>query len=119
MSGAKPVKRQKLRERELRNMKRRKIFGTTQRPRLSVYKSLKHIHAQIIDDTSGKTLVGLSTQTIKSGKKMEKSIALGSEIAKKALAANITKVVFDKGKFKYHGRIKAFAESARKGGLKF
>lgn len=99
--------------------KKRKIFGTTERPRLSVYKSLKHIHAQIIDDVKSKTLVGMSTQVLEKGKKMEKSIALGVEIAKKAIAAGINTVVFDRGRFKYHGRIKALADAARKGGLKF
>jgi len=98
---------------------KKKIFGTKDRPRLSVYKSLKHIHAQIIDDTARKTLVGLSTQGVKKGKKMEKSIAMGEALAKKAKAAGIEKVVFDRGRFKYHGRIKALADAARKGGLKF
>ncbi len=100
-------------------MKKRNIFGTTDRPRLTVYKSLKHIHAQVVDDTTGKTIVGASTQVIKEGKKMEKSIALGIKLAKIAIAAGISKVVFDRGSFKYHGRIKAFADAAREGGLKF
>jgi len=98
---------------------KKKIFGTKDRPRLSVYKSLKHIHAQIVDDTLQKTLVGLSTQGIKNGKKMEKAVALGEGIAKKAKEAGIEQVVFDRGRFKYHGRIKALADAARKGGLKF
>ncbi len=100
-------------------MKKRKIFGTSERPRLSVYKSLKHVHAQIINDLENKTLLGMSTQMVKKGKKTEKAIALGKEIAKKALDAGIKKVVFDKGRFKYHGRIKAFADAAREGGLNF
>lgn len=100
-------------------MKRRNIIGSKLRPRLSVYKSLKHIHAQVIDDTEHKTLLGISTQMIKKGKKMEKSVELGREIARRAKELGIEKVVFDRGKFKYHGRIKALAEAAREGGLKF
>ncbi|MBI5701845.1 50S ribosomal protein L18 [Candidatus Saganbacteria bacterium] len=100
-------------------MRKKKIFGTADRPRFSVYKSLKHIHAQIVDDEAGKTLVGLSTQAYKEGKKIEKSVRLGVDLAKKAIAAGISKVVFDRGRFKYHGRIKAAADAAREGGLKF
>ncbi|OGC08194.1 50S ribosomal protein L18 [candidate division WOR-1 bacterium RIFOXYD2_FULL_36_8] len=99
--------------------KRKKIFGNVERPRLNVYKSLKHIHAQIIDDDSQKTIVGLSTQIVKKGNKMERSVVLGKEIAKRAKEEGVTKVVFDRGKFKYHGRIKAFADAAREGGLNF
>ncbi len=100
-------------------MIKKKIVGTKERPRLSIYKSLKHIHVQVVDDLSKKTIVGLSTVAIKSGKKMEKAHALGLAIAKEAIKAGVEKVVFDKGKFKYHGRVKALAEAAREGGLKF
>lgn len=99
-------------------MKKRKIIGTTDRPRLSVYKSLKHMHAQIIDDSLNKTLIGMSTKKGKENK-TQKAKALGIEIAKKAIGSGIKKVVFDKGKFKYHGRIKALADAAREGGLEF
>ena len=99
--------------------KKKAIFGTKERPRLSVYKSLKHMHAQIIDDVDHKTLVGMSTQSIKKGTKMEKAVALGREIAGIAKKAGISLVVFDRGIFKYHGRIKALADAAREGGLNF
>lgn len=100
-------------------MKKRKIIGTSERPRLSVYKGLKHIYAQIIDDTVNKTLVGYSTKLIKTGTKTEKAAALGKSIAEKAKALGVSKIVFDRGKFQYHGRIKALADAARKGGLVF
>lgn len=100
--------------------KKRKIIGTADRPRLSVYKSLKHMHAQIVDDINHKTIVGMSTKSIKDkGTKLEKSAVLGRELAKKAIASGIEKVVFDRGRFKYHGRVKAMAAAAREGGLEF
>ena len=86
---------------------------------MSVYKSLKHMHAQVIDDYAQKTLIGLSTQAIKKGTKMEKAKALGKELADKAKEKGIKKIVFDRGKFKYHGRVKALADAAREGGLEF
>ncbi|OGC10773.1 50S ribosomal protein L18 [candidate division WOR-1 bacterium RIFOXYC2_FULL_37_10] len=99
--------------------KKKKIFGNSERLRLSVYKSLKHLHAQIINDDDKKTVIGLSTKIIKEGNKTEKSSILGKEMAKKAIEAGVLKVVFDRGRFKYHGRIKAFANAAREGGLSF
>lgn len=100
--------------------KKRKIIGTTDRPRLSVYKSLKHMHAQIVDDVNNKTIAGMSTKGIKEkGTKMEKAIILGRELAKLAVSKGVEKVVFDRGRFKYHGRVKAMATAAREGGLKF
>lgn len=101
---------------------RTKIKGTSERPRLSVYRSLKHIYAQIIDDEKGKTLVSASDFEIKKDKKINKTeIAqkVGELIAKKAKEKGIKKVVFDRGGFKYHGRIKALAEKAKEGGLVF
>lgn len=99
----------------------RAVRGTTQRPRLSVFRSNTGIYAQIIDDANRKTLVGASTANIKDAKgtKSEKAKALGSLIAQKAKDNKITKVVFDKGAYKYHGRVKSFAEGAREGGLQF
>jgi len=100
---------------------RSEIFGTPEVPRLSVYRSLKQIYVQIIDDISGKTLASASSQELK-GKKAKKSeiaFEVGNLIAKKALEKKIKKVIFDKGGFKYHGRVKSLADGARKGGLEF
>jgi len=104
---------------------RAKVEGTTSRPRLCVFRSLNHIYAQVIDDSRGHTLTSASTldPEIKSevaGKtKTGKSELVGSLIAKQVLSEGIKQVVFDRGGYKYHGRIKALAEAARKGGLKF
>lgn len=105
---------------------RKKIYGTAQKPRLSVYRSLNQIYAQIIDDDRGATLASASslskeiTQEVKSTKgKVEKSKLVGKLIAKIALEKNITEVVFDRNGFRYHGRVKALADAAREGGLKF
>ncbi|AFG35474.1 50S ribosomal protein L18 [Fervidobacterium pennivorans subsp. shakshaketiis] len=104
---------------------RKKIFGTPERPRLAVYRSEKHIYAQIIDDTVGRTLVAASTveKDIKERVKKTWNVAAAKEvgkiIAERALAKGITTVVFDRGGFKYHGRIKALADAAREAGLKF
>jgi large subunit ribosomal protein L18 len=105
---------------------RKKISGTPERPRLSVYRSLDNIYAQIIDDTTGNTLVAFSSLNkevmadLKSVKgKINKSKLIGSLLAKKALEKNIKSVVFDRSGFKYHGRVKALADGAREGGLVF
>ena len=97
-----------------------KISGTADRPRLSVYRSLEHIYAQLIDDAGGKTLVSAKDSEIteKLKTKTEKSLAVGRLIADKALAKNIKEAVFDKGACKFHGRVKAVAEGAREKGLK-
>jgi large subunit ribosomal protein L18 len=100
-----------------------RYFGTKKRPRLSVHKTHKHIYAQIIDDTTANTLVSASDMELKKSKKNSDRIktakAVGEQLAKKAAKKKIKTVVFDKGRFKYHGRAKALAEGARKGGLKF
>lgn len=105
---------------------RKKIYGTSEKPRLSVYRSLTQIYAQIIDDDKGVTLASASSlskeisEQIKSTKgKLEKSKLVGNLIAKVALENNISEVVFDRNGFRYHGRIKALADAARQGGLKF
>lgn len=102
---------------------RHRVIGTPERPRLSVYKSLNHFYAQVIDDLAGKTLVAASSQLKKgaTGKTGNASTAasVGASLAEKAKAAGVKKVVFDRGGFMFHGRIKAFAEAARKAGLEF
>ena len=101
---------------------RGKISGTAERPRLDVFRSSKHIYAQIIDDASGKTLVSASTVEKDFdgyGGNKEAARKVGKLVAEKALAAGITEVVFDRGGYIYHGRVKELAEGAREGGLKF
>jgi large subunit ribosomal protein L18 len=107
-----------LRERRHKRI-RYKIMGTTERPRLSVYRSLKHIYAQIVDDIQHHTLVSATSIGIKEGKKVDKSRECGKLLAKRALEKGIKKVVFDRGGYKYHGRVKALAEGAREGGIEF
>ena len=104
---------------------RAKVEGTTSVPRLSVYRSLNHIYAQVIDDSKGQSLTSASTLDLEvkeaaSGKnKTAKSGLVGSLVAKRALGLGIKQVAFDRGGYKYHGRVKALAEAARQGGLKF
>lgn len=104
---------------------RKNLTGTPERPRLCVSRSLKNISAQIIDDTSRKVIVGVSTlnkdirKKIKSGGNLEAATALGEAVAALAQKKGITKVAFDRGGYLYHGRIKAVAEAARKAGLEF
>jgi len=118
--------KEKLRKRTRRHLRiRRKVVGTAERPRLSVYRSLKHIYCQIINDIEGRTLVAASTQSpdlrseIKYGGNVAAAEIVGKKIAEEAKNKGITKVVFDKGGYKYHGRIKALAEAARKYNLSF
>jgi large subunit ribosomal protein L18 len=116
-----------LNKKRFRRKKRTKagIFGTAEKPRLSVFRSNRYAYIQLIDDKEGKTLVSASTQKLaETGtakgqkiKKQESAGKLGELIAKKALEKGIKKAVFDRGRYKYHGRIKAIAEGARKGGL--
>ncbi|HUH17814.1 MAG TPA: 50S ribosomal protein L18 [Albibacterium sp.] len=101
---------------------RKRLSGSTERPRLSVYRSNKGIYAQVIDDINGKTLVAassLSKDFSGSGNKIEQSKAIGKIIAEKAIAAGINNVVFDRNGYLYHGRVKSLAEGAREGGLNF
>jgi large subunit ribosomal protein L18 len=102
---------------------RKKITGSTARPRLNVFKSARHIYAQLIDDTTGVTLVSASTLTEGEGLSYTGNVAaatkVGAAIAKKALEKEITSVVFDRNGFLYHGRVKALAEAARENGLSF
>lgn len=96
------------------------VIGTTERPRLTVFRSASHIYAQIIDDASGKTLAAASSAEIKTkAAKSDLSTQVGTAIAEKAKAKGIAMVVFDRGGYRYHGRVKALAEAARTGGLAF
>ncbi len=111
--------RKKIRAHKHKRMRFR-ITGTPERPRLAVFRSAKHIYAQIIDDTKGVTLVSASTLNVEfEGTKTDAAKAVGEAVAKKALEAGITQVVFDRGGNIYHGRIKALAEGAREAGLDF
>ena len=108
------------RRQTIRYRVRSKVSGTAERPRLSVFRSNKEIYAQLVDDVKGVTLVAASSKNGElAGSKMEKANAVGKAIAEKALAAGIEAVVFDRGGYLYHGRVKSLAEGAREGGLKF
>lgn len=98
---------------------RSKIFGTQERPRLVIFRSLSQIYAQLINDENGKVLVAASSLKVKSGKPMEKAKAVGKAIAEAAKAKKVTSVVFDRSGYLYHGRVKALADAAREGGLQF
>ena len=98
---------------------RNRVTGTAERPRLVVFRSLKHIYAQLVDDTSHRTLATVSDLSIEQGKKGERAAEVGKLIAERAKSAGITRVVFDRAGYRYHGRIKAVADGARKGGLEF
>jgi len=104
---------------------RKKISGTPERPRLNVFRSEKHIYAQVIDDTKGVTLAAASTldkalrNEIKNGSTVEAAARVGALVAERAKAKGVTKVVFDRGGYLYHGRVKALADAAREAGLEF
>jgi large subunit ribosomal protein L18 len=114
-------KQQLRRSRHVRN----KITGTAERPRLSVFRSSKHIYAQLIDDLSGVTLCAASTcgkesnKAVPYGGNVKAAAVVGQKIAEVAKEKGITKVAFDRGHYRYHGRVKALADAARKGGLNF
>ena len=126
MSVVKKFKNEKAGAREYRKASiRKKISGTPERPRLSVFRSAKHIYAQAIDDTTNAVLASASdieealAGGLKGKKKKDKAAAVGEAVAKKLLAKNVTQVVFDRNGFIYHGRVSAVADGARKAGLKF
>lgn len=100
---------------------RKRVLGTPERPRLTVYRSLNHMYAQVIDDLSGTTLAASSTLKAAgpSGGNIEAATAVGKDVAEKAKAAGVTQVAFDRNGFRYHGRIKALADAARECGLQF
>ena len=114
------IKRNEIRQR-IHSRIRRKLSGTEARPRLNVYRSLNHIYAQVIDDQKGETIVSTSTLALKlkTGGNVAAAKEIGKSIAEKAVEKGIKKVVFDRGGFLYHGRIKALADAAREAGLEF
>ncbi len=110
--------------RQIRHLRiRTKVQGRTEMPRLNVYRSLQHIYAQVIDDGAGCTLAAASSLKLPDGNaklpKLQVAKLVGAEIAQRAKAAGVTHVVFDRGGYKYHGRVKALADAAREGGLLF
>ena len=108
------------RRKKIKRRIRKNISGTTSMPRLSVFRSNKQIYAQIIDDSTGKTLISASSFNNKAakGSKIDQAAVIGKEVAEKAVKAGITEVVFDRNGYLYHGRVKSLADSAREGGLK-
>ena len=116
----KPTDKARRRSRRHRRV-RKKIVGTPERPRLAVYRSNKHIYAQVIDDTAGTTLAFASTlkEADNGASPKDKAKAVGAARASKAKETGVTRVAFDRGPFKYHGRVQAVAEGAREGGLDF
>jgi len=122
----KSIAQERRRRRERRHLRvRRKVTGTAERPRLVVFRSLNNIEGQIVDDVRGVTLLGISTMSadVKADgadlSKSELGRLAGKKLAEKARAQGVTAVVFDRGGYLYHGRVKAFAEGAREGGLEF
>ncbi len=120
------------RDKDARNLRivrhvrvRRKVKGSPQRPRLCVFRSLRQIYAQVIDDTSGRTLAAAASNEAAAGAgekgsgKVSLSQAVGKLVAERAIAKGVSQVVFDRGGYKYHGRVKALAEASREGGLEF
>ncbi len=122
MSKAQDVRRARIRR---HRSVRRKVRGTPERPRLNVFRSLHHMYAQIIDDAAGRTLISASTvdkditSMCNGCKKSEQARIVGRVLAERALAKGVTTVVFDRGGYQYHGRVKELAEGAREGGLTF
>jgi large subunit ribosomal protein L18 len=122
MDHARTILRQRLRR---RHRVRRHIRGTTERPRLAVFRTHKHIYAQIIDDSAGRTVVSASSMdkqlrsSVSFGGNKQAAEAIGRAVAERAKAAGVTKVCFDRGEFRYHGRVAALADAARAAGLEF
>jgi large subunit ribosomal protein L18 len=120
-----PQKHKQVRRLRRRRHVRRKIIGTVERPRLTVFRSSKHIYAQLIDDLNGQTLAAASSNTadlrkdVSYGGNVKAAKAVGKRLAEIAKERGITKAAFDRGHYRYHGRIKALADAAREGGLQF
>ncbi|MBB4634466.1 50S ribosomal protein L18 [Longimicrobium terrae] len=125
MAGTRRVKTREERRARRHRRVRGKVHGTSERPRLVIHRSINHVEAQVVDDIAGRTLVGLSTldSELRARRaeltKTEASHAAGKALAQKARDMGVTQVVFDRGGYVYHGRVKAFAEGAREGGLEF
>jgi large subunit ribosomal protein L18 len=120
------ISKERVRARKRRHRRvRKKVLGTVERPRLNVFRSLQHIHAQVIDDLEGHTLVAASTldaalrDELNGLDKIAQAKKVGQLLAERAQAKGIERVVFDRGGYKYHGRVKALADGAREGGLEF
>jgi len=119
------AKQKRLARRRRHTRVRKKVSGTAEQPRLCVFRSLKHIYAQVIDDTSARTLVEASSldaevrANVADKDKIAQAALVGEALARRALDAGLEQVVFDRGGYKYHGRVKSLAEAARGGGLKF
>ena len=121
MATRKDIRKKKLRRQRVRRGIRSKIAGTQERPRLSVFRSNKHIYVQLINDLEGRTLAAASSKDdgVGEGSPADVSKAVGQKLAERAKEAGIENVVFDRNGYLYHGRVKALAEGAREGGLKF
>jgi large subunit ribosomal protein L18 len=104
--------------RKLRNRSKVRVAATG-RVRLSIYRSSKHIYAQIIDDAAGRTLAQVGSKAVKVGNKTDSAAAVGKAVAEAAIAVGVKQVVFDRGQYRYHGRVKALADAAREAGLDF
>jgi len=121
----KPIRLKNKQARRRKMSNRRALTSSPDRPRLSVHRTSKHIYAQVIDDATGKTLAGCGSTAggfsadLDGKSKVECAEFIGLEIARRAVAAGVSAVVFDRGPFKYHGRVKALADAAREGGLNF
>ena len=116
MGSEQKVKKLKRRHRRVR----KKVFGTPERPRLAVYRSARHIYAQVIDDVSGRTIAAASSlKDADGGDPKSRAKAVGEAVAKRAKQAGVSSVAFDRGGFKFHGRVAKVAEGAREGGLEF
>ncbi len=116
-----PIKKKQEKKLRRAHRTRSRIRGTQERPRLTVFRSLKHISAQVINDETGKVLAVVADSHVdaKGKKPVEIAALVGAEVAKKATAAGVTKVVFDRGSYLYHGRVKSLADAARENGLEF
>ncbi|HEX7123516.1 MAG TPA: 50S ribosomal protein L18 [Gemmatimonadaceae bacterium] len=113
------IPKNKAERRQRRHLRvRKRVAGSSERPRLVVYRSLKHITAQLVDDTGGRTLLTVTDQGI-TGTKTQRAAEVGKRVAAKAKEAGVSKIVFDRAGYRYHGRVKALADGAREGGLEF
>jgi len=128
MTVTRNIKKSRRLQRARRHQRiRKKVYGTAERPRLVVFRSLKNVEGQLVDDDLGRTLVGVGTLSSElrsfeaegKNRKVEHAFAAGKMLAERALEQGIESVVFDRGGYQYHGRVKAFAEGAREGGLRF